>query len=455
MSTTAVTAPVPQDIDAERQVLGALLVRPELFVPVSSILAKDDFFLEAHQLIYSVVDELSNSGGEIDPVRIVQRLDDLGSTTRVGGGTYVIKLAQDVHAPANAPAHARRLKQIAVRRSLMDVMSHLREQASTPHEDESAFLKTVEDEILKITNKSFSQGVFHVRELKEEFKQHIAALAESKGRMTGTATHFTEFDNLTSGLKGGELIVLAARPSVGKTTLAMNIAANVALQEKKHVLIFSLEMSRLELLMRLLCSEAMIHQGDLKTGNIQGKVPLILRKIEDIFSAPMSIDDTGTVDIWDVIARTRKLAVDLSHRGESLGLIVIDYLQLVSDPGSRKLGRQQEVAQVSRSLKQLAKNVNAPVIAISQMNRSVEQRRGDSARPQLSDLRESGAIEQDADIVMFIHKEQYDENDPSQEAMDNRGTVEIILAKHRNGAVGSFRLAFAPQFNKFTNRAAT
>ncbi|MBI3395371.1 MAG: replicative DNA helicase, partial [Spirochaetia bacterium] len=406
-------AGLPHDLEAERQVLGSLLLRPELVIPVSAIVSDTDFYVEAHKLIYHAIVTLHDEAADIDPVRVVQRLDDKGMTTRAGGAPYIVKLAQDIYAPGNAPAHARRIKGLALRRDLIEITSSIQKDAQAGQDDENAFLKRVEDSILNITNRSFVHGIVHVRDLKKDFTKHIESLMEAKGGLTGQATHFSGLDELTSGLHEGELIVLAARPGVGKTTFAMNIAANVAMKDKRNVLVFSLEMSRLELLVRFLCAEALVDQSDMKRGHLrQEKVKPMLDAIESIFTSPIHIDDTGTLEIWDCITRTRKLALDLANRGESLSLIVIDYLQLVADPESRKQGRQQEVASISRSLKQLAKNVKAPIIAISQMNRSVEQRRGESARPQLSDLRESGAIEQDADIVMFIHKEVYNPEDP-------------------------------------------
>ena len=285
---------------------------------------------------------------------------------------------------------------------------------------------------------------------------YLQHLLEARGQLTGSATHFTEFDNLTSGLKGGELIILAARPGMGKTTFALNIAANMSQFNKQHVVVYSLEMSNMELMMRLLCADLQFNHSDLKRGNLGGKenAKRILEGIERVCGWPLDIDDSGDLDVWELVTRTRKLKVELDQRGESLGLVVVDYLQLVSDVEARKLGRQHEVAMISRTLKQMAKMLNVPVLALSQMNRSVEQRRGDSARPQLSDLRESGAIEQDADIVMFIHQQAQGEAE-SLDDLENKGTVEVILAKHRAGPVGSFRLAFRPEINRFDNRIAS
>ena len=442
---------VPMDLEAERQVIGSLLLRADLFTQVSSVIEKDDFSREDHRRIYDAVYALYHEGtGEIEPVRVIHYLRDRDLLREAGGDAYILKLAESVMAPASAVMYARRVRSHALRRYLVDAAREIQQDANRPYEDEAQFLKQVEDRILQITNRSTSQGVVRVGDIKDEFVSYVQHLVSARGGHTGLETHFTGFDNLTAGLKGGELIIMAARPGMGKTTLAMNIASNVAVRGKKNVLVFSLEMSRLELMLRLVCAESQFSHSDLKRGNIPGgKEKDILFAIEQICSSPLHIDDSGTLDIWDCIIRARKLKLELEHRGESLGLVIVDYLQLLSDPESRKMGRQQEVASISRSLKQLSKTVNAPVLALSQMNRSVEQRRGD-ARPQLSDLRESGAIEQDADIVMFIHRDMFSD-DESPEALENRGTAEIIIAKHRNGPVDSFRLAFRPEYNRFDN----
>lgn len=445
------SVPLPQDTELERQVLGALLVRPELLVQVSSIIREEDFFLESHKLLYSTMLEMSVQGQAVDAIQVSQKLKDRALLQSVGDAATILSLAENVLTPASAPVIARRIKTIATRRDLILTVREIEELAGAPQEDENLFLKSVSDRILKITNRSSSEGIVHVRDIKNDFSRYIEGLVKAKGGITGLETGYTEFDNLTTGLKGGELIVLAARPGAGKTTLAMNMAGNIAVKNGNPVLIFSMEMGRMELLMRMLCSYTQMNLGDLKKGIIpRNRSEQVLNGIDRITSSPISIDDSGTSDIWDIITMTRRLGAELEQRGQKLGLVIVDYLQLVADPEAKKHGRQNEVASVSRSMKQLARMVDVPIIAVSQMNRSVEQRKGDSARPQLSDLRESGAIEQDADMVLFIHREQYDDESP--EAMENRGTAEIIIAKHRNGPTGSFRLAYRPEMNRFDNK---
>ncbi len=430
--------------------LGALLVRQELIHQIASVLNREDFFMESHRLLFDTLSDINNLGsGELDAMRVIHFLQDRDLLEKAGGAPYILRLVEDVMSPSNALMHSRRLRNLSLRRALVHAAKNIETEAMRPHEDEHAFLKKVEDEILKITNKSFVPGIASIKDMKAEFSEYLEKLIQSRGAPTGNLTYFRELDHLTSGLHTGELIILAARPSMGKTTLAMNIAANMAMQGGKNVLIYSLEMSRSELLMRMLCAETQINHSDLKRGIIPSvKHQDLLAAMDNIFTSPISIDETGTLDIWDCIVRTRKFAVELANRGEKLGLIVVDYLQLMSDTQSRKQGRQFEVASVSRNLKQLAKTVGAPVLALSQMNRSVEQRRGDSARPVLSDLRESGAIEQDADIVMFIHREMTgDPTDPEFNA--NKERAEIIIAKHRNGPTDSFKLSFRSHYNRF------
>ncbi|MDH5656631.1 MAG: replicative DNA helicase [Spirochaetia bacterium] len=441
---------VPQDPEAERQVLGSLILQPDLILQISSVIRRDDFFLESNRIIYDALLELNQNTAPVDALQVINFLRDRNLLDQGGGGKYILGLVEDVMAPGNAGVHAKRISQIALRRKLMESISEISDEASEPQEDEGGFLRSVEERILKITSESETTGIQSVSEIKQDFSDYVKKLVEARGGLTGQPTRFGDFDTLTSGLRGGELIILAARPGMGKTTFALNIASNIAIHYKKPILLYSLEMGRHELLLRMVCSESQTNHSDMKRGNIvHEKVQPVLSSIDRIFSSPLYIDDSGTLDIWDCVTRTRKMAVDLKRKGESLGLIIIDYLQLMTDPQSRKHGRQHEVATVSRSLKQLAKAVDAPVMALSQMNRSVEQRRGESARPQLSDLRESGAIEQDADIVMFIHREFSKEDDP--ESIQNRGLAEIIIAKHRNGPLGSFKVAFRPEINRFDN----
>ncbi len=450
----------PHDIDTERQILGALLVRSSLISEIDSKVKVNDFYLHSHRLIYGVVLEENRKGhGDIDAVQISQRLSDLSHIEEVGGAPYVLRLAQDVMAPGNAFHHAHRLKSLALRRQLMEAANQILNDSSQPVEDEASFLRHVEDSILRITNQDFGAGIVSMGEMREEFQDYIQSLMENQGRISGLETHFRDFDKLSSGLKEGELIVIAARPGLGKTTFALNLAANVVTQSEKAVLLYSLEMSQVELMMRLVCAESEIHHEHLKRGQVSAARQNDLRLAMDkLCRSPLYIDDSGDLTIWDCMARTRKFKIDLEQKGQKLGLIIVDYLQLMSDPDARRMGRQHEVATISRCLKQLARIVRTPIIAVSQMNRSVEQRRGEASRPQLSDLRESGAIEQDADIVMFIHHDvQGDEGSEdmvTEEDLSNRGTVEMVIAKNRNGPIGNFRLVFRPHVNKFRSTDA-
>ena len=433
------------------------MVRSQLIPEIDSQFKSEDLYLESHRLIYHTILEQNRQGiGDIDPVQVTQRLSDLSHLEQSGGTAYIMRLAQDVMAPGNALRHCRRIKSLSMRRHLMEAANNILNESAQPVEDENIFLRKVEESILRITNEGSPPGALSTAELKTEFQAHVKNLLENKGELSGLPSHFRDFDSISSGLKEGELIVVAARPGLGKTTFALNLASNVALQSEESVLFYSLEMSQVELMMRLVCAKSTIEHDRLKRGQVpRERQDKLQESIDAICRAPIYIDDSGDLTIWDCMARTRKFRIDLEQQGKKLGLVVVDYLQLMSDPEARRFGRQHEVATISRSLKQLARIVRAPIIAVSQMNRSVEQRRGEAARPQLSDLRESGAIEQDADIVMFIHHDQRENSEnlddlPSvEDEAANKGTVEMIIAKHRNGPVGSFRLVFARHMNLF------
>lgn len=442
---------VPADIEAERQVLGSLILRPDLTIQVSSIITRNDFFSDGHRFIYDAILTLSNdSSNDIDPITVVQYLQDRSQLNLAGGNAYIMRLVEDVLAPNNAPLQAERIRNIALRRDLINAAHQIEVDAREPQENEGSFLKQVEESILKITSKTSSRGVLSAAEMQSDFFDYFEHLIAARGGMSGLPTRYEEFDNRTSGLRGGELLILAARPGMGKSTFAMNIAMNLAISEQPApILFFTLEMSRLEVLLRVLCAHSQTNHADLKRGHIpQGKKASIQASMDAIFKSPIFMDDTGALSIWDCISRTRKLAMELRQKGQKLGLVVVDYLQLMSDPENRKFGRQMEVASISRALKQLAMSEDVPILALSQMNRSVEQRRGESARPQLSDLRESGALEQDADMVMFIHR---DAPADGEDQSEHSGQAEIIISKYRAGRTGGFFLAYRPELFRFDN----
>ena len=447
---------VPADIEAERQVLGSLILRPDLTIQVSSIVSRNDFFSDGHRFIYDAILVLHNEGAGteeamLDPITVVQYLQDRNQLNPAGGSAYIMRLVEEVLAPNNAPLQAQRIRNIAVRRDLISAAMQIEQDAREPQENEGSFLQQVEQSILKITSQTRSRGVVSAAEMQSDFFDYFEKLIEARGGMSGIPTRYEELDNRMSGLRGGELLILAARPGMGKSTFAMNIAMNLAMSEQPvPVLFFTLEMSRLEVLLRILCAHSQTNHGDLKRGHIpQGKKASIQSSLDQIFRSPIYMDDTGALSIWDCISRTRKLNMELKQKGQpGLGLVVVDYLQLMSDPENRKFGRQMEVASISRSLKQLAMTAQVPILALSQMNRSVEQRRGESARPQLSDLRESGALEQDADMVMFIHREAPGEGEESREMA---GKAEIIISKYRAGRTGGFYLAYRPELFRFDN----
>ncbi|MCE9500885.1 MAG: replicative DNA helicase, partial [Leptospira sp.] len=313
---------------------------------------------------------------------------------------------------------------------------------------ENLFSK-IEKDLSVVSHSVQSRGLRLVKEDRNELVDYVMAMFESKGGVSGLRTNFADLDDITTGLKSHELMIIAARPGLGKTTFALNIATNVALKENKPVAIFSLEMSRAELLIKMICSIARINTTSLKTGAIpKTDLEKLKKAIIDVTSGPIYIDDSGSLTLWEFRGRIRQLLTT-----QPLSLIVVDYLQLMSDPENRDGGRQLEVASISRSLKQMAKEANCPVIALSQMSRAIESRSKDQ-RPQLSDLRESGAIEQDADIVAFIYRE--DKVKPPEEVDEKkRNIAEIIIAKNRSGQTKSFELLFSPEYSRFDSVALT
>ena len=450
---------LPHDLSAERQILGALITRPDLLVEIQEQIQTREFFSQSHQVIYDSLIEKSRVGGyDFDVFVIIQHLQDQGLLQRSGGTAYVVQLAQEVLAPSGVFHHIQRLKSLALRRFIIQFGNRIAQEALQPIKDEKSFLRAIENQLLSVTNTLTSPQILSTKDARDELTEHLKHLEEAGGRIIGLETGFREFDNITAGLRAGELVIVAARPGTGKTTFAVNLATNIAVDKPKNVLVFSLEMSRLELMMRMVCSEAQFNHSDLKRGRLGSRSQDIYYSIDQICRASIFIDDSGDLTVWDCLARTRKLVAELNQTNQHIDLIVIDYLQLMNDPEARKLGRQHEVATISRSLKQLARTSNTPVIAVSQMNRSVEQRRGEWSRPQLSDLRESGAIEQDADIVMFIHREMQKnaeddlDNPEYEESLESQGAVEMIVAKNRNGPIGSFQLSFRPEINRFDNR---
>ena len=434
------------DQEAEQLVLGSLLQGAESFEEVSGVLRPEDFYFQSHQLIYESISHEVDKGAQPDMLLVIANLKSKNALEKVGSRSYLAEIVSSGSA-VSALAYAKRVKDLSLRRSLLGGIREIEKSLGDPSVSLEELLSKTEKTVFQVSDRHSEYNVRHVREINEEFVEYLKQLKASEGGVTGVATGFTDLDQITTGFKGGQLIVLAARPGIGKTTLALNMAQNMIHDQRSPapVLLFSLEMTSIELLLRMVCSDAYLDSGKIQKGFINDRE---MKKIYDscsrIYSSEFYIDDSPELNSWELKQRARRLASHLKAQEKKLGLIIVDYLQLMTE-ASRMENRQVEVASISRGLKAIAKELDVSVLAVSQMNRSVEQR-GKDHRPQLSDLRESGAIEQDADIVMFIHREEvYNKDLPESE----KGMAELIVAKHRAGPTGLVSLAFAKEKNRF------
>ncbi|WP_293554465.1 replicative DNA helicase [Phascolarctobacterium sp.] len=436
----------PQNIEAEQAVLGAMLIDKEAIAKASEILTSSDFYREAHRVIFNAMLELYNKNEAVDMVTVTEILKRDNKLEDIGGLAYITSLANVVLTAANVKYHADIVAEKSVLRQLVRVSTEIAAMGYEANEDVGTLLDTAESRILEISNRKKKADFTPINDVLMESVQNIEKLINNKGGLTGLPSGFADLDKLTSGLHPSDFIILAARPSMGKTALALNIVQNVALRahkkiggEPRSVAFFSLEMSKEQLVNRMLCAEAGIDSQRLRVGEMGDKDWDALWGACDLMSkAKIYIDDTAGITVMDMRSRARRLKAE-----HGLDLIVVDYLQLMQGSGKRNNSgdRQQEVSEISRSLKALARELDVPVLALSQLSRSVEARQ--VKRPMLSDLRESGSLEQDADIVAFLYREDY--YNPETE---NKHT-ELIIAKHRNGPVDTVNLFFHKQFTKF------
>lgn len=450
-NNTELSELMPQNIDAEEAILGAILVSPTCMNKIVEYLKPESFYKPAHRYVYEAMVQLYNSSDKIDIVSVSDILNINQKLELVGGRAFINDLSYKTITTTNVEYYAKIVQEKAIKRSLINAGSEI---VSTGYDlnpvEES--LDIAEKLIYDIGAQKNSKSLSSIKDLVYDSYAQIEERYQNKGKLTGTPTAFYDLDNITNGLQKSDLIILAARPAMGKTSFALNIAQNVALKANVPVAIFSLEMSKEQLVQRLLCSEAEVDTQRLKTGNMQAKDWEKLAVAMDAFSqAPIYIDDTAGCTITDLRAKCRRLAM----AEKNLGLIVIDYLQLIE--GTGREDRLQQISSISRGLKILAKELNVPIISLSQLSRAVEGRQ--DKRPQLSDLRDSGSIEQDADIVMFIYRDEYYKNQNEDEEMAekaaNKGEAEIIIAKHRNGPVGTVKLLFQSNITKFKNPIKT
>jgi len=428
----------PQDNEAEASCLAASLLSRDALLRVLDILHEDDFYQPRHKIIFSSIRELDKKNKPIDLLTLKQHLVDSNNFDRAGGNNYLAELYRMVATSANAEFYARRIKELSLRRSLISVSSQSVEKCHDMTRDTSELLDEIEREVFRVTERRITSEMANMESIVEETMKQIAFLQKNKKLVTGIASGFTGLDVLLTGFHESELIILAARPAMGKTALALNILNNVGLKQAKTSLFFSLEMPAIQLLMRMLCIDSQVEAQRLRTGRLSpeefNKVNQSARRFS---SAPIYIDDTPGLLISDIRAKARRVS-----QKTPLGLIMIDYLQLISS--NSRVDRQQQISEISRNLKLLARELNCPIIALSQLSRAVESR--SDQRPQLSDLRESGAIEQDADVVMFIYREEKVKPDT-----DKKGIAEIMVAKQRNGPIDNIELFFWDKYTKFAN----
>lgn len=443
---------MPQNIDAEEAILGAILVSPACMNRVVEHLRPESFYKPAHRYVYEAMLQLYNSETKIDIVSVSDTLNMTQKLELVGGRAFINDLSYKTITTTNVEYYAKIVQEKAIKRSLINAGSEIINSGYDLNPVEES-LDTAEKLIFEIAAQKASSALSPIKDLVYDSYSKLEDRAKNKGKLTGVASNFYDLDSMyTNGFQKSDLIIIAARPAMGKTSFALNIAQNVALRENVPVAIFSLEMSKDQLTQRLLGAEAEVDAGRIKTGDLNSKDWEKLALAMDKFSqSKMYIDDTAGCTITDLRAKCRRLAM----AEKDLGLIVIDYLQLIE--GTGREDRMQQISSISRGLKILAKELNVPIIALSQLSRAVEGRT--DKRPMLSDLRESGSIEQDADIVMFIYRDDYyktasDEEEMSEKAM-NKGEAEIIIAKNRNGPVGSIKLLFQNNITKFKNPMKT
>lgn len=429
----------PHDIEAEQAILGCMLTDRDSVISAIEVLKADAFYREDNKAIYSAILSLYAKSEPIDIITVKAELVETGNFERVGGLEYLASLPERVPTTSNVEKYIKIVDEKAMLRSLINSANELVALGYDETEDVDNIMDMAEKKIFDLSQKKNSKGYTSIKDVLVESFAKLEELYNQKGKLSGTPTGFADLDLRTSGLHDSDLIIVAARPAMGKSAFAINIATNVALQAGKGVAIFNLEMSKEQVGNRILCSEAMVDSNKIRTGQVEDddwvKLASTLGRLSE---APIYIDDTAGISIMEIRAKCRKLKLE-----KDIGLVVIDYLQLIQASG-RNSSREQEISEISRSLKVLAKELNIPVIALSQLSRGVEKR--DDKRPMLSDLRESGAIEQDADIVIFLYRDDYYNEDS-----EKKNVAEVILAKHRGGSTGTVDLAWLSSYTKFAN----
>ena len=433
----------PHDLAAEQSVLGAVFIAPDTIISLADELVPDDFYKPANKIVFKTMLSLFKKGEPIDATTMVSALTNQGQIKEIGGLNYVVELVNSTPTSKNVEHYAKLVKE---KSTLRRVIADLSESLSSAYQGDvsiSDIIAQTEKSMLDISNQNTGTGFRNVADILDTHMQIVETRSQTDGFVTGLSTGFVGLDKITTGLHEGNLIILAARPAMGKTALALNIAKHVAVQEHKPTVIFSLEMGAEELIERIVASEGMVPGYHLKTGNLStDEWKRIVQAQSNLYDTPIFVDDTAGIRISEIRSKARKLSQEMG----SLGIIIIDYLQLIT--GSKGENRQQIVSEISRELKILAKDLRVPVIALSQLSRSVEQRQ--DKRPMLSDLRESGSIEQDADIVAFLYREAYYQKEQA-DSQESNNVTELILEKNRHGSLGTVKLYFHKEYTKFSS----
>ncbi|WP_172370287.1 replicative DNA helicase [Sporosarcina jiandibaonis] len=430
----------PHNNEAEQSVIGAIFLEPQALITAAEVLVPEDFYRMAHQKIFTTMLNLSDRGQAIDVVTVTEELSAKKELEDVGGISYLTEIANSVPTAANIVHYANIVEEKALLRRLIRVATTIVEDGYTREDEVEALLSEAEKSMMEVSNRKNAGDFKHIKDVLVQTYDNIELLHTQKGDVTGIPTGFTDLDKVTAGFQRNDLIIVAARPSVGKTAFALNIAQNVATKTTENVAIFSLEMGADQLVMRMLCAEGNIDAQIMRTGDLQAEDwRKLTMAMGSLSNAGIFIDDSSGIRVNEIRSKCRRL-----QQEHGLGMVIIDYLQLIQGSGRSGENRQQEVSEISRSLKGLARELEIPVIALSQLSRGVEQRQ--DKRPMMSDLRESGSIEQDADIVSFLYREDYYDKETENENM-----IEIIIAKQRNGPTGTVTLAFAKEYNKFVN----
>lgn len=438
----------PQNIDAEQSVLGAILIENDALYNAVEILGVDDFYKEAHRRIFLAMIDLSEKNEAIDLVTITEYLKKKNDLDIAGGATYISQLSNAVPTAANIRYHAKIVHEKAILRNLIHTATEIVTRGYEDTRDVEELLDYAENSIFNISEKKIKPSFTAVKEIIKNSFEAIERLSEKKERVTGAPTGFLDLDLMTSGFQPADLIIVAGRPSMGKTAFCLSIAQHVGIEKGAPVAIFSLEMAKEQLVIRMLCSESRVDSHKLRSGFLsKSDWPRLTTAAGRLSEAPIFIDDSAGTSVLEMKAKARRLKAE-----HGLSLIVVDYLQLMSGRSDKRRGgsdnREQEISEISRSLKALAKELSVPVIALSQLNRAVESRH--DKRPMLADLRESGAIEQDADVILFIYRDEV-----YKQTEENKGLAEIIIGKQRNGPVGTVKLAFINSYTRFENLEKT